>query len=613
MQAPRAIRRGLVLAAVLLLCAAAALGLSHTLGSDSATPPGAALPTNSLLPDRPLLRAGPGDVSVYPVPGSRYGLPHTQITFRGVEPSRIGPLTVTGSVTGPHRGRVAADSDRHGGSFLASTPFAPGETVTVSTQLHVLGGHDGTFSFKVEHPAQPVEAGPLQLVRSAPNGVQSFASRPDLHPPAVQIDQPPSGLAATSKDIFVAPQNEPAQNGPMILAPDGSLVWFDPIAVRTKLLATDFRVQRLRGRRVLTWWQGTTNRGSGRGVGIIADQRYRTIATVRAGNGLQVDLHEFLITPGGTAYVIAAAPVRERGLGRPLIDSVVQEIDIRTGLVLFEWHALDHVPLGDSYKYSVNQPGHVLDPYHTNSISLASDGDLIVSMRNTWATYKIDRQSGQVVWRLGGKRSSFALDSDSTTAFQHAVTAQPDGTVTVFDNGAGPPKVHSQSRGLKIALDAVHRRARVLTVDRHSPSVSSNFEGNLQALPNGEAFLGYGQRPYFTEFDADGRQDFDGRFIDSDSSYRAYRFSWTGRPLTRPAAAVRRSGAQTTIAASWNGATGVARWRVLGGRRPGALRTIAIAARTGFETEIPVRGERLFEAEAIGRRGKVLGRSRVVR
>src|SRR5581483_127655 len=126
----------------------------------------------------------------------------------------------------------------------------------------------------------------------------------------------------------------------------------------------------LHGRRVLTWWQGSTNRGSGRGFGVIVDQHYRRIATVHAGNGLQADLHEFLITPAGTAYVIAASPVRERGLGRPLIDSVVQEIDIRTGLVLFEWHALDHVSLADSYKYSVNQPGHVLDPYHMNSISI---------------------------------------------------------------------------------------------------------------------------------------------------------------------------------------------------------------------------------------------------
>ncbi len=71
------------------------------------------------------------------------------------------------------------------------------------------------------------------------------------------------------------------------------------------------------------------------------------------------------------------------------MDAVIEEIDIKTGLVMFEWHALDHVPVSESF-FKTNHRGHVYDPYHLNSIALDRDGNLLVSMRNTWAVYKVD-------------------------------------------------------------------------------------------------------------------------------------------------------------------------------------------------------------------------------
>ncbi|MGZ4214288.1 MAG: arylsulfotransferase family protein [Solirubrobacteraceae bacterium] len=553
----------------------------------------------------------PQAVSVFPIPGTRYNLPGTQISFRGIAPRRIGPLRIVGSVTGVHVGRIAADSDRRGGSFIPSRPFAAGETVRVVSKLRVLGGHRGEFSFGIEAPAPQISPAPLRAAAAGAHGVQRFSSRPDLRPAAVTVDR--DSPAQGARDIFVAPQDGPVQDGPMILGPHGNLIWSHPSPVGSGLLTTDFRVQRLRGRPVLTWWQGYQNRGSGRGVGVIFNCHYRRIATVHAGNGLDADLHEFLVTNSGDAYLIAASPVTVPGSTRPLIDSVIQEIDIKTGLVLFEWHALDHVKLSESYKYGSGVPGHVVDPYHMNSISITPDGNLIVSMHNTSATYKIDRRSGQIIWRLGGKDSSFALPAGTSTAFQHDVIVHAGRKLTIFDNGAGPPKMHASSRGLELKLDPARASVKVLGDYDHSPPLSANFEGSIQALPGGHMFLGYGQRPYFTEFDAHGREVFDAHFTAHTTSYRAYRVGWLGEPLTRPAVAVRRTGRFATVYASWNGATRVARWRVMAGRTANTMRAVAAAARRGFETPITIRTHADVAVVALDSSGRVLSRSRTVR
>lgn len=147
---------------------------------------------------------------------------------------------------------------------------------------------------------------------------------------------------------------------------------------------------------------------------MILNRAYEQIATVKAGNGLDMGLHEFLVTPRGDAYIFASSPVHLPGVGKPAVDSVVQEIDISTGLVLFEWHALDHIPLSASY-FTPQGPGHIFDTYHANSIAVDRDGDLLVSMRNTSAVYKIDHQTGDVLWTLGGKHPSFRMGTGTST------------------------------------------------------------------------------------------------------------------------------------------------------------------------------------------------------
>jgi hypothetical protein len=549
-------------------------------------------------------------VSVFPSPGTRYNLVGNQIAFRGVSPSAIGPVTVSGSATGGHTGRIASDSDGQGASFLPDTPFAAGETVTVSTRLNIVGGKNGTFSFAIGHSAGPLAYGKLPLVAAGSNGVQRFRSRPDLQPPGLTVTK--NSAPASDGDFFLTPQFGPNQNGPMILDPQGNVVWFQSYPVASNTLITDFRVQNLYGQPVLTWWAGNTNSGYGRGQGIIFDRNYRQIATVNAANGLDMDLHDFLIGPQGEAYVAASSPVNVPGVGKPTVDCVVQEIDIKTGLVLFEWHALDHVPPSQSY-FTPKSPGHIFDPYHLNSIAPDASGNLLVSMRDTSAVYDIDRSTGGVIWTLGGKSPRFKMGASTSTWGQHNALVQPDGSITLFDDGAGPPRVHKYSRGLRERIDTAHMTATLVKEYNHSPGISANFEGGTQLLPSGNAVLGWGQQPYFSEDNDSGQQIFDAHFNVPTSSYRAYRFPWTAQPPTAPALAVApNSDGSTTLYASWNGATEVASWQVLAGADPTTLAPVGGAPKQGFETSIPVHSAApYFAVRALGSSGQVLATSNV--
>ena len=551
-------------------------------------------------------------VSVFPSPGTRYAEPGTQITFRGVAAGRIGSISVVGSRSGDHSGHIAADSDGNGGSFLLDRPFDSGETVTVTTGLNVVGATHGDWQFKVATPAAAIKPIPVAHVRAGAHGVQHFHSRPDLQPSSVEVlnRHAPAGQG----DIFVAPQYGPSQDGPMLLDTSGNLIWFHPVPKGQ--LATDFRTQMLGNQPVLTWWQGYMNNGSGRGEDIIFNRNYQQIATVKAGNGLQgADLHEFLLTPQGYAYIVAVEPLRWPGTRKPLMNSVVQEIDVKTGLVMFEWDAADHVPASDSFFKTPHTPGHVWDPYHLNSIAIDHDGNLIVSMRNTWAAYKINHSTGSIMWTLGSGKSSFKMGPGTRTAFQHDVVVQANGDLTLFDDGAGPPKKEPQSRALMISLNTKSMTATLVRQYEHRPALSSAYEGGAQLLSGGDLFVGWGQQPFFTEFNGKGQIDFDARFTTGTDSYRAYRLHWAAQPPTLPAIAVSRGAhGLTTVYASWNGATDVSAYRVLAASSPsGRFSSLRIVRKHAFETALPVRSSaRYFKVQALGSRAKVLASSKPI-
>ena len=529
-------------------------------------------------------------VSVYPIPGSQLATVHTEITFRGVSASKLGPISVHGSQSGSHAGRIAPDSDGDGASFVPTATFRPGETVTVKTFLRVLNGHGGSFRFNIEIPDGSIYAPAIRYATPRVRGdVVRYRSEPGFAPSAIRINRQYSG----AKDVFLTPMRGPLQWGPMIVDRFGHLVWFHPVS-GSKTLASNFQVQRYFGQPVLTWWEGYVNFGVGQGHDVIFDRHYRPIGVVSAGNGLNADLHEFAITRRGTALITSYSLVRwnARSVGasrqQKVMNCTVQEIDIRTGRVLFQWDSLDHIPVSDTYEQRPPNGGHPFDYFHINSVQRDFDGNLIISARNTWAIYKINYHTGAVMWELGGKHSSFKMGPGTSTAFQHHAQVHSGALVTVFDDGA-TPQIHKQSRALLERLNLHKHTVTLVHEYDHSPSLLASFEGSVQLLANGHVFVGWGEQPYFSEFDRRGREIFDGRIVGGNSSYRAYEFAWNSQPESPPSLAVRRSTNGATVYASWNGATDVGSWQVLAGPTPTTLKPVATARRNGFETAISVR------------------------
>jgi hypothetical protein len=559
-------------------------------------------------------------VTVSPLPGSRDASPQTQISFLGPPKGDLSRISVVGSRTGVHAGRLEGYSDGDGASFLPSRPFAEGETVTVTAQVTTGGTVQPlSDSFTIAYE-DPLSTTPETVHVGSPNEVQYFHSRPDLRPPLVTVTA--SSPATAPGEIFTAPYDGPGQSGPMILESDGGLVWFKALPKYTS--ATNLRVQEFAGKPVLTWWQGDISiHGFGQGEDVILDDAYAPVARVRAGNGLQADLHEFQLTPQGTALITAYDPIHcdLASVGGPaggaVTDGTFQEIDVRTGLVMFQWTSLDHVALAESYApANTSNTAFPFDYFHINSINLDQDSSLLISSRNTWTTYDLNPQTGQIVWQLGGKHSSFAMGPGTTTAWQHDPRELADGSsFSIFDNGASPT-VHSQSRAIVIALEPQAKTATLVSEFTHTPPISTKSQGNVQALGNGDWFVGWGEVPDFSELSPSGALLFDAHFPAGDQSYRDLRFPWTGLPATRPVlalvaahgAAVARSAG--TVYASWNGATLVASWRVLAGATTHSLRPVAAAPRSGFETAIALPAGthgRYLAVQALGAAGQALG------
>jgi hypothetical protein len=443
-----------------------------------------------------------------------------------------------------------------------------------------------------------------------------FKSEPELRPPVVTVLK--DTRAAAPGYIFIAPKMDAPQYGPEILDDQGQPVWFDPIAAE----AADFRVQTYRGKPVLTWWQGPSTApilGTGLGHYVIMNSSYKVIARVQAGLGPESgDLHEFQLTPQGTALITAYRVVRgnlsaEHGAAKAKVaDSIVQIVDVASGRVLFTWHSIGHIPLSDSY-IPVPPPGSdaaktPYDYFHVNSVAEEPDGNLLISARNTRAVYELDRKTGKVLWELGGKHSSFKMGPRTNFAWQHDARRQPDGTITIFDDEAAPP-VAKKSRAIRLRLDMKTMAASLVQSDSVARVLASS-QGNAETLPNGDLFVGWGAVPRFTEFAPNGRVVFDATFSAGDDSYRDYRFQWVGTPTTRPAI----DAAKSKIYASWNGATQVASWQVLAGDSAGHLAPVGTRqSKTGFETVLAVdtKAQRVA-VEAFDANGKKLGTSATV-
>jgi hypothetical protein len=475
--------------------------------------------------------------------------------------------------------------------------------------------------------------------------VWSFFSAPTLHPMKVTIDT--FNPATDPGYIALAPYSFSAdptygQAGALILDNNGNPVWFRPTG-NVNLMNTDFRVQQLNGKPVLTFWQGTlatppsyTNAPGGSSEPgscyYILDNTYRVIKTVTAQYGFIPDIHEFLLTPSNTALFLSTktVPMNLAPYGGPengyIQDFAIQEIDLNTNRLVFFWDALNYIPLTNSYEpaSSATSSGNIWDVYHLNSIGLTdSPTDIVVSGRNLWTIYRINKPTGHILWQLGGKQSNFTFGTGATFSWQHDARYLPNNVVSMFDDNCcesdtvppGTPPSHA----LYLQLNLSNMTASLATEYYHDPNLNVSSQGNAQTLSDGHVFVGWGQSAYYSEFAPGGNTVadpamnllYEATMPGNNYSYRAYRETWVGTPYYPPVIAAVRGRGQTTVYASWNGATEVKTWQIFAVNGAGVF-PVSSAAKSGFETAITVPGAGgYFQAKALDAHGTVIGVSAI--
>ncbi|OJK00134.1 hypothetical protein ASPACDRAFT_13246, partial [Aspergillus aculeatus ATCC 16872] len=449
--------------------------------------------------------------------------------------------------------------------------------------------------------------------------------------------------------------------GPMILDPDGHLVW-----TREYGQTYNLNVQRYRGQEYLTFWVGSdADVGHGRGTYFMVSYRFT------AARNLPGDLHEFHITHDDTALLTSYDRRRadlsrvadETGRVGPvdgwIWEGTFQEVEIETGRLLFEWHASEHFAFEDVERgREAGQGASAADPwdfFHINSVDKDRRGNYLVSARYANCLSYVDGRTGEILWRLGGKRNNFTdLTSPAAAASSFGEPAGPgpgpgpatnftwqhharfrdnDTALTLFDNasrGLGAPA--RTSRGLYLDLDQRDLTVRLRHQYWNAPdqALSSQSQGSLQLLPNGNVLIGYGWNAAWTEFSRAGEPLCHVHFgpqrefgLGNILSYRVFKHPWRGAPRTRPDFEVYRYRA----AASWNGATEVVAWGLEGtddgdggggsGRAVAAFARVITVPKVGFETVIPIPEDatayRYLRVLALNASGHVLSASRLAR
>lgn len=591
-------------------------------------------------------------VSVFPAPGTPVASELTTFSFRGVEPGNLGPVKIYGSQTGRHLGKRLKHSDGKGASFIPNKPFAPGEKVNVFTKKRIKLTENGDFSIRIGKFLDSV----VRQSRLVNDGASTSAlaealkSRPDLDVPDLEVLT--NTPQASRGKIFFAPKTLPARttvvkgDGAVIADNQGRIIWYRPGSTSVPgTMFYNFQPAKYKDRPVLTFYKFSPG-ASGQNLlevpgsyGIL-NNKYQRIANFTPGNGYDAQLHEIALTERNTALVKANRTVEWdlTPVGGPengkLLDNIVQEIDIASGAVIFEWHAIGSVGL-KSTETTPPADGSAFDYAHVNAIT--ADGDsILVSARRNSSILRINRSTAKVRWRLRGdglkpSTNDFDVPEDARFGYQHDIQRLQNGDISVFDNGShpGPPRfnalpvVRDQSSALVLRLSGKGQDRRASLVKRydHPDKIVALTQGSARILANGNEFVGWGQVPRMTEFAPNGNVTWDatfgnGGFPLAQHSYRAFKAPWKGFPQASPAIAseAELGGDGATVYASWNGATNISRWSVYTGSAGDTLVKAASSEWDGLETVIPVPsvGDKI-RVVAYAADGKKLGQSRLIK
>jgi hypothetical protein len=496
---------------------------------------------------------GPGVQYVSPQSGAKFVSPSTTILIRpignpDIKSLRRKPLLVNGSKSHSQSGRLMLSDDRQTIIFLPDRPFSPGESVTVSVPSFSLddGKTVTPFSFGFKITPREAEATALpsimyelgdkptaaELEKSGWfKGSQKKVSLGKTLSDSLPLDFPyfrVTDLGDQSPGrIFMSPFGTTSRTTPylMILETSGSLFFYR----RLQASGYDFKVQ---PNGMLTYFD--THAGYFYGM----DSSYKIVDVFKCGNGYATDVHDLQILPNGHALLLGDDPkkvdmskiVAGGKSNATVIGLVVQEID-RNKNVVFEWRSWDHFQITDATHEDLT--AQTIDYVHGNAVQLDTDGNILLSSRHLDEITKINRETGDIIWRWGGKNNQFTfLDDPIGFSHQHDIRRLLTGDITIFDNG----NFHtpSFSRAVEYHLDEDAKTAELVWQYRASPDIYGAYMGDVQRLPNGNTFICWGAGSAISEVKPDGSLVFEIQFDPDVYSYRAFRFPWGPSTDERP-------------------------------------------------------------------------------
>jgi hypothetical protein len=556
-----------------------------------------------------------GPQYISPLPGSKYNPAGTTIAIRYgdlIKPQSISSdlFSVLGSSSGNHTGKTILADDRKTFIFTPDRPFSLGEKVQVDIQpgISSLSGQDYpgvTFSFSISatDPSNPKIVSAMQDLLAneftspvnpeikSDSVITGYVTAPSDFP-QIHITTPANGVG----DGYIFASNfipDAFRGSPdlgayfLILDINGQPAYYQKVPETA--LATDFK---LLSNGLLAYWES--------GKYHLLDSSYKEVKTIRAKNGYTaIDLHELILLPDGD-YMFMIDNVQKVDMSKlvsggdpnaTVIGNIIQEVD-PDGNVVFQWNSFDHIPITDSDQ---DLTAKTIDYSHSNALELDNDGNILLSSRHLDEITKINHNTGDIIWRLGGKANQFTLSAGSgindVLEFykQHDIRRLPNGDITLFDDHNNPPL---NSRALEYTLDEANKTATLVWEYRNTPDVFSGYMGNVQLLPNGNYMIGWGgsSSPNATEVKPDGTKVFELGFDAPYVNYRSFRFPWHGYPTWAPTLVAQQGTNSTNLTFSWNGATDIEKYEVYGANSPQKFTLIAETPKSGFESSVNLVG-----------------------
>ncbi|EXJ93564.1 hypothetical protein A1O1_01956 [Capronia coronata CBS 617.96] len=455
--------------------------------------------------------------------------------------------------------------------------------------------------------------GPAPTRTNGTGPLSQFKSRPDIFAPFLNISLFDEEAVAPGY-IFLAPY-QTFQEAIYIYDNRGNLV-YSGFGSTGGGPSHNFHVCSINGTDNLCFITGAQNVGYVRGYAAVLDDTFTSRTSIHSQGGLaNFDEHEYNVLDGGKSALFTLYNPEHYDLTEYNVTSgqgwiqnnFFQHIELGTSQLLFEWSAIDHVPLEESFVLpdttEVSGNGFTStspwDYFHINSVDQNADGDYLVSARHTSTVYKVSGQDGHIIWRLGGKASDFSFAPGLNFSFQHDARFREENRsttiISLFDNASnGFNQTSRYSAGMYLKLDHTANSVSLIQEFVAPYQFISASQGNMQLLGSNQdwrtsnVFLGWGSNAYISEYAPDGHMVQQGHFATSGSmNYRAYKQNFTSNPTDAPAlyTYAHNTSAPTFYWVSWNGATQVAQWRLYASTsRNGPWTVVNTVDKLGFET-----------------------------